>query len=207
MKNKEDYLKTINLKETNETLVSLSTYAKEHHIPIISVEGAQFLRQVIRLKEVKSVLELGTAIGYSAILMASINQDINITTLERKESLYLLAKNHIESSLYKNQITLVHQDAHEYTPQQTFDMIFIDAAKAQNKTFFERFEGYLNPKGVIVVDNLLFHTLVGTNQGSRNVRALTRKIDDFNHYLMTRQDYHSVIYPIGDGMSVSIKKD
>ena len=208
MSHKNTYLSEVNLKETNPLLVSLSHLAQQQNIPIIHPEGLAFLRQLIRLKEIVSILEIGTAIGYSSMGMAMVDSNIKISTIERNEERYLFAKNQIENSPYKDQITLYKGDAltDDLGIEGPFDMIFIDAAKAQNRTLFERYESLLSKRGIIVVDNLLFHEIVGTKPASRNLRALIRKIDEFNHYIVKREDYHTYLYPIGDGMSLSIKR-
>ncbi|MFH5881534.1 O-methyltransferase [Liberiplasma polymorphum] len=207
--NNETYLKQINLKETDSLFVSLRTFAKENNVPIITYEGMLFLKQLIALKHAKNILEIGTAIGYSALHMASTASHVQITTIERDESMIKLALKHIENSTYKDQITLIKGDALTVdlaVLNAPFDLIFIDAAKAQSINFFERFEPLLKEEGVIVTDNLLFHGLLFEENTSKNVKSLTKKIDAFNQYLMTRNEYFSVIYPIGDGMSVSLKQ-
>ncbi len=206
---KEHYLSEVNLKETNPVLVSLSHLAEKRHIPIIQPEGLAFLKQVIQLRDIKKILEIGTAIGYSTIGMASVNDTIQINTIERNQTLFNEAREIIKNTSYNPQITMHLGDAveEEFAFNTTFDLIFIDAAKAQNRKLFEKYERFLNPKGIIIVDNLLFHDMVSTQHTtSRNLRALTRKIDEFNRYIINREDYDTTIYPIGDGMSLSIKR-
>lgn len=208
MKNNKDYLTTINPKETEPSFVSLRRYAKDHQVPIIQYEGILFLKQLCVLKKVQSILEIGTAIGYSASHLASINPSISVTTIERDPLMIKVAKETFKDSPYKNQITLIEGDALEVSlPDKTYDLIFIDAAKAQSQKFFERFESQLNANGIIVTDNLLFHGFLTKEHPSKRIVQLTKKIDAYNHYLMSRHDYDTVIYPIGDGMSVSIKRE
>jgi len=208
MKSKKEYLNNINLKETNDLLVSFMMYAKANSVPIITYEGIRFLTQIIELKQAKSVLEIGTAIGYSAIHIA-LNTDAYITSRERDHTMAELAKSNIEKAQVGDRITLIEADALELdeTTIGTFDVIFIDAAKAQSIKFFEKYETILRSKGVIVTDNLLFHGLVDEQVDSKNLRQLLTKIDRFNHYVVNRTDYDTFIYEIGDGMSVSIKKE
>jgi predicted O-methyltransferase YrrM len=209
MKSKaQDYLEKINEKETNELLVSFMQYAKEKSVPIITYEGIRFLLQIIQLRNVKNVLEIGTAIGYSAINIA-LKTDAFVTSIERNNEMYELAKINIEQANVSNKITLIKGDALEVdeTTLGTFDLIFIDAAKAQSIHFFEKYETILNKGGVIVTDNLLFHGLVDHKVESKNLRQLLTKIDRFNKYVVTRSEYDTFIYEIGDGMSVSIKKE
>ncbi len=204
----QEYLESINKKETNSQLVSLRLFAKENNIPIITNEGIHFLNQIIRLKNIKNVLEIGTAIGYSAINMASKN-DITITSIERKDNMFQQATKHIKDAKLESKITLIKADALEIdeTKLGKFDLIFIDAAKSQSIKFFNKFKSLLNPNGIIITDNLLFHELVVTPIRDRNLKQLVGKITKFNQFVVEQEDFDTYIYKIGDGMSLSIKKD
>jgi len=201
------YLSNKNKKETNELLVSLRRYANEHKVPIITFEGINFLNQIIRLKEAKRILEIGTAIAYSSINMVTSN-DCYVTTIERDEKMYKEALKNIKSAGLEDKINVIFNDALEVdeTNLGEFDLIFIDAAKAQSIKFFEKYEKLLSSKGVIVTDNLVFHGLVIAEIKDRNLKQLVRKIDTFNDYVVSLEEYDTFIYPIGDGMSVSIKR-
>jgi len=203
-----EYLQSINKKETNELLVSFVHYAKENNVPIITYEGINFLSQIIKLRGIKNVLEIGTAIGYSSIAMV-LKTNCNVTTIERNEEMYNIACKNVEKAKLNDKINLIFNDALEVdeTTLGTFDMIFIDAAKAQSIKFFEKYETILSDKGIIVTDNLLFHGLVDQTVKDRNLRQLLTKIDRFNRYVVTRNEYDTFIYELGDGMSVSIKKE
>jgi len=205
-----NYLKAMNPKETNTLLVSLRRFAEENNVPIITLEGIHFLKQLIQLKRAKNILEIGTAIAYSTIQMAMIDSVESLTTIERDPLMVLNAKSNIKQSKLAHKITLIEGDALNVSLSegQTFDLIFIDAAKAQSQRFFEKYEPFLSEDGIIVTDNLLFHGMVENpeNITSRNLKQLVRKIDAFNHYLMQKEGYDTIIYPIGDGMSVSIKR-
>ena len=90
-----------------------------------------------------------------------------------------------------------------------FDLIFIDAAKAQYQKFFLTYESLLNPNGIIICDNMNFHMLKEQDQASlsRSVRGLVRKLANFEAWLLDNNNYETTIYDIGDGMSISIRKD
>lgn len=204
----EAYLQKINLKETSEQLVSLREFAKENDVPIITEEGIKFLNQIIKLRQAKNVLEIGSAIGYSSINMALNNESLEITTIERNENMINLAKENIKKSGCKDRIHLIEGDALEIDESKlsSFDIVFIDAAKAQSIKFFNKYKTLLKDKGVIVTDNLIFHGLVVAEIRDRNLKQLVRKIDTFNHFVVQQDDFDTHIYHIGDGMSVSIKK-
>lgn len=203
-----EYLNEINKKETSELLVSLRLFAKENDVPVITNDGIHFLNQIIKLRNAQSILEIGSAIGYSSINMATYNKDITITTIERNEKMINYAKENIEKSGFKDRITLIEGDALEVdeTTLDTYDLIFIDAAKAQSSKFFNKYKKNLSDKGVIVTDNLIFHGLVVAEIKDRNLKQLVRKIDTFNHFVVDQEDFDSYIYNVGDGMSISIKK-
>jgi predicted O-methyltransferase YrrM len=204
----KEYLENINNKETNSLLVSLKSYALLNNVPIITDDGISFIKQIIKIKDVKTILEIGTAIGYSAINMA-LNSDVLITTIERDEEMYLKAINNIEFAKLEDKIKVIYDDALEVdeTSLGKFDLIFIDAAKAQSIKFFNKYKSCLNDKGLIITDNLIFHDLVVTPIKDRNLKQLVRKIDAFNKFVVEQVDFDTYIYSIGDGMSLSIKKD
>lgn len=202
------YLENINQKETNSILVSLRTYAQENKVPIITYEGIRFLNQVIKLRNIETILEIGTAIGYSSINMA-LHNDVKITSIERSNEMYNIATKNIKESNLEDRITVIHNDALEVdeTTLGTFDLIFIDAAKSQSIKFFNKYKPLLTEKGVIITDNLLFHDLVVAEIRDRNLRQLVGKIDRFNKFVVEQEDFDTFIYHLGDGMSLSIKKD
>ncbi len=191
--------------------LKLKSYAKEHKTPIILDEGLVFLNQIIKLNNVKNILEIGTAIGYSSIQMAKRN-NCHIDTIERDENLFSIAKENIKLSSLNDLINVYNVDALEafdLFKNNKYDLIFIDAAKAQYQKFFELYEPLLNNKGIIVCDNMNFHKLIyeDYNNLSRSVRGLVRKLQAFEEWLLNNDKYLSSIYDIGDGISLSIRKD
>jgi predicted O-methyltransferase YrrM len=182
-------------------LKDLKQYAKDHVIPIICDDGLLFLKDVISKYHIKDVLEIGTAIGYSAIFMAE--QGCNVLTFERNDEMVKQAKINIKA--YHQHIKIIHHDALMYDQELgQFDMIFIDAAKAQYQKFFNKFAPYLKKDGVIVCDNLNFHHL-DPNQVNRNTRQLIRKINEFKVFLKQQDNYETTFFDIGDGMSITKK--
>lgn len=203
-----EYLNGINKKETSELLVSLRLFALENDVPVVTNDGIHFLNQIIKLRNVKNILEIGSAIGYSSINMAIHNKDVSITTIERSQEMIIRAKENIKKSGLQDRITLVEGDALEVDESTLgqFDLIFIDAAKAQSSKFFNKYKPNLTNHGVVVTDNLIFHGLVVAEIKEKNLKQLVRKIDAFNHFIVEQEDFDTYIYNIGDGMSVSIKK-
>ncbi len=194
----------------NGLIKEMEHYAEANNVPIIEKDSAEFIKKYIKLNDVKKVLELGTAIGYSAILMASTKDDVEVTTIERDEKKYREAVKNVNACELDKRIKLVFNDALDVNlVGQKFDLIFIDAAKGQYIKFFERFENYLNPGGVIITDNLKFHGLVKNKEAiqSKNVKGLVDKIEKYIDFLKEKEDYTTKFYDIGDGLSVSFRKN
>ena len=191
--------------------LKLKSYAKENHVPIILDEGLSFLINIIKTKNAKNILEVGAAIGYSSINMAK-RSNATVTTIERDDAMYSEAVKNIKDANLEDKIRLLHMDALEAfneVKNDKFDLIFIDAAKAQYQKFFETYESLLNPNGIIICDNMNFHMLKEQDQASlsRSVRGLVRKLANFEAWLLDNNNYETTIYDIGDGMSISIRKD
>lgn len=196
--------------DENQVLKEMKEYAEENKIPIMQEEGITFLTNFIKEKEIKNILEIGTAIAYSTIRMALINPKIKITSIERDEKRYLEALKNIKKLNLEKQITLLFRDAQEVTLEEKYDLIFLDAAKAQNKNFFLKFTDNLERGGYIITDNLSFHGLVDKKLEeieSKNLRALIRKIKEYIEFLKENEEYKTNFYQLGDGISVTRKKD
>ena len=187
----------------------IKQYAKKNNIPIMVDDGIDFLTTYILKKHVTSILEIGTAIGYSAIMMALVHPNIRITSIERDEKRYLEALKNVKAFKLEDRITLIYNDAFNVKLEDEFDLIFIDAAKAQNIKFFELFEHNLKQNGTIITDNLKFHGLVEKEEyeiKSKNLKSLVRKIKEYISYLKSNPNYDTEFFDVGDGLSVSRKK-
>lgn len=187
----------------------IKNYAKGENIPIMQDDGISFLTTFIIKNQVKRVLEIGTAIAYSAIMMALSSPNVVITTIERDEKRYLEALKNVKKLNLEDRITLIFNDALDVRLDEKFDLIFIDAAKSQSINFFNHFDRNLVQGGYIITDNMNFHGYVQKNEEeikSKNLRALVRKIKDYRNFLITNDYYETIFHEIGDGISVSRKK-
>lgn len=194
--------------ETLDNIKKIKEYAKLENVPIMQDDGIEFLTTFIIKNQVKTVLEIGTAIGYSAIKMALSSSNLKIVSIERDEKRYLEAVKNIKKMQLEDRITLIFKDALDVKLEDKFDLIFIDAAKSQSIHFFEQFERNLNDNGYIVTDNLNFHGYVFKKEEeikSKNLRALVRKIKDYHKYLEENTKFKTEFYDIGDGISVSYR--
>ncbi|TDM21500.1 O-methyltransferase [Macrococcoides canis] len=201
------YISNLNPVNDVDTLIQ---YAKDYDVPIMDKISVEFVKQLIRIHKAQSILEIGTAIGYSALHFASVNSDVHVTTIERNEEMYNIAIQNFET-FKTNQIRPVYKDAleafHDVNDMQ-YDILFIDAAKAQSMKFFELYSPLVKQGGLIITDNILYHDFVGNIEivRSRNIKQMVRKIEKYNTWLSEHPDYDTNFLDIGDGMSISIKK-
>ncbi|SFC36517.1 Predicted O-methyltransferase YrrM [Bacillus sp. OV322] len=209
--NLEEYLHSL-LPARNGEFAEMEEYAKEHQVPIMEPEGMEALLQILRLQKPERILEVGAAIGYSALRMSDALPGTKIVTIERDGERAQLARENIKKMGKQEDITLIEGDALETGEEAglyMYDAIFIDAAKGQYKRFFELYEAFLNRDGIIITDNVLFKGLVAENEEEiepKRIRNLVRKIKDYNVWLMNHPEYHTVILPIGDGVAISKRK-
>lgn len=185
-------------------LKKIEDYAQENNVPIMLKDGIEFLEQYIKENNVKKILEIGTAIGYSAIRMC-VNKDIKITTIERDEKRYKEALKNIEEANLNDQIEVIFKDAFDVELSDKYDLIFIDAAKGQYIKFFEKFKNNLNINGTIISDNLNFHGLTHQKERiqNKNTRQLVNKINKYIDFLKENNEYKTTFYDIGDGIGVT----
>jgi predicted O-methyltransferase YrrM len=186
----------------------LEKYALENNIPIMQPEGIEFMIDYIKKNNIITILEIGSAIGYSAIRMALINKNIKVYTIERANERYEEAVKNINKFNLNNQITIIHDDAFNVNIVDKFDLIFIDAAKSQYIKFFEKFKANLNDNGSIITDNLSFHGLVAKKERieSKNLRQLVNKIRLYVEFLQENKEFNTEFLDIGDGIAISRKE-
>ncbi len=193
-----------------EKIIEMEEYAHEYNVPIIEKDSIAFIMKYIKSNGIKDVLEIGTAIGYSAILMASVSDEVQVTTIERDETRYMEALKNVKKCDLEKRITVVCQDALEMNLSGvSYDLIFIDAAKGQYTKFFEKYKYFLKPGGVIISDNLKFHGHVGNrdNIASRNLKQLVGKLENYIDFLKNNDEFETNFYDVGDGLSVSKRKN
>ena len=193
----------------NKDFKQIEKYAEEHNVPIMQKSGINFLTKYISENNVKNILEIGSAIGYSAIKMALVNEKIKVTTIEKDDERYLMALKNIKEFDLEKRITLISGDALNVELEDKFDLIFIDAAKGQYIKFFEKYSKNLKKNGVIISDNLDFHGLVEQEEriASKNLRQLVNKIRNYIEFLKTNTEFTTKFYKIGDGISISTKNE
>lgn len=194
-----------------EVLDTIEREALDSYVPIIRKEMQSFLKLLLAMQKPKRILEVGTAVGFSAILMAEYNPyPCEITTIENYDKRIPIARENFVRAGKDGQITLIEGDATEVlkTLEEPYDMIFMDAAKGQYINFMPDILRLLKKDGVLVSDNVLqdgdiieSHYVV-----TRRNRTIYKRMREYLYELTHREDLVTAVLPIGDGITVSTKK-
>lgn len=195
--------------ESSGILKEMEEYAKENHVPIITRDIAGLLAVLIKSAKVKSILEVGTAIGYSAIHMGlCAGEGFSITTIERNKDYASKASEFIKKAGMENNIRIMTGEAEELLKevQGSFDMIFLDAAKGQYMEFFKGSIGKLKTGGLFVCDNVLFRGMVAERSLLiRRKITIVKRLKKFLSFISSCESLQTAVIPMGDGISVSCK--
>ena len=185
----------------------IRVYGENNSVPIMSRDTITKIQRIIKDNNIKSILEVGTAIGYSTICFASTGID-KIESIERDKERYDIAVSNVEKSGLNN-ISLNLMDVFDFNTTSKYDLIIIDAAKSQNRRIFEKFMNNLNENGIIIIDNLSFHGFVGKSNEikSRNLRQMVRKIEKFIEYLKNNDEFDTEFIEVGDTLGVCKRKN
>ncbi len=183
-------------------------YAAKNSVPVVRDDGAEFICRYIREHDVRNVLEIGGAVGYSAIKFAQAAPGIHVTTVEIDSCRAEKACENVAALGLDDAVTVVCCDALEFETDGLFDLIFIDAAKSQYIRFFNRFCGNLAQGGVVISDNLSFHGMVDdiTLTHNKSTRQLVGKIRRYREFLESSREFETEFLNIGDGISVTRKR-
>jgi predicted O-methyltransferase YrrM len=206
----ENYLKSLVPKRT-QLVMEMEAYAKEYQVPIMDLVGMESLLWQLKLIKPERILEVGAAIGYSAIRMAQELPNATIVTIERDEVRYKEALANIDKNELSDRIEVRFGDALDLAQilesEPLFDVLFIDAAKGQYQRFLDLYGKMVKPNGVVFSDNVLFRGLVAEDEiEEKRLRSIARKLRTYNEWLMQHPDYDTRILPVGDGLAISIKK-
>ena len=203
----------INSLETGNTpiLEQIEQEAIEAYVPIIRKEMQQFLKMLLAVKRPLRILEVGTAVGFSAILMAEYDPvHCEITTIENYEKRIPIARENFKRAGKEEQITLLEGDATEVlkTLEEPYDFIFMDAAKGQYINFLPDIIRLLGEQGVLVSDNVLQDGTIIESRFvvTRRNRTIHKRMRDYLYELTHRDDLVTAVLPIGDGITVSSRR-
>lgn len=203
-----EYIRNI-IPQANVFFDKLIDYAHTNNVPIVEPEVAQLIKVLIKTTKPMKILEIGTAIGYSALIMASSYQDSTITTIERNENMIKLAEKNIKISNYSERIKLIPGDAKDILPKldDEYDFIFLDAAKGQYLDFFQHSSRLLKTGGLIISDNVLFKGMVASDYlVTRRKKTIVKRLRAYLEYINNLEGYTTSIIPIGDGIAITHKE-
>ncbi|WP_097025591.1 O-methyltransferase [Clostridium peptidivorans] len=200
----EEFIRSL-IKGNNEKLEALEKYARNNSVPIIHEEVGRFLELMIDIRKPLKILELGTAIGYSAILMASVSKgSFHIDTIERDPEMIKQAKENIESFGFKENIDILEGDCLEILEKlnEKYDLIFMDAGKGHYNHFLPHCLRLLNKEGIIVADNVLFRGMVASDKLiKRRKITIVKRMREFLN-MVSEDDFITSVIPMGDGVAV-----
>lgn len=190
-----------------QILSEMEQYAVKHNIPIISKDGAQLLQQVTSVAKPISILEIGTAIGYSTLLLAAaMAPNGRITTIEQDEQRLIVAKQFLARADVLDQIEIIAGNAGEVLTglSGNYDFVFIDAAKGQYLDYLQKIIDKLSFEAVVIADNVLFRGWVMDNQAApRRFRTIVKRLKAYLDFVCTDPRFNTVIHQTGDGLAVS----
>ena len=208
-------MKYINYPHTSKYLVDIiedrdfleiREYGQSHDIPIMNLETKEFIKTILSIQKPKTILEIGTAIGYSALVFEKYTK-ARITTIELEEKTANIARDNFRK--YNKSINLINDDAQKALNNinQGFDFVFIDANKSHYLEYFEKSSNLLNDNGIIIADNVLFKGMVSNDDlVDKRMITIVKRLRNYLAYVMDRKDIKTTIIPIGDGLTLSYKE-
>lgn len=197
-------------KSLDSELCELEDYAQKNIVPIIKPETARFLELICSIKKPVKILEIGTAIGYSAILMAKIlGKKVFIDTIEINKSKVILARENIKKCGLENNINVIYGDGAEVLQflNGTYELIFLDAAKGQYIEYLPQCSRLLQSEAILITDNIFCQGLLPSKEKiARRKKTMVRKVSEYLDIIMTEEEFKTSLISIGDGVAVSIKR-
>ncbi len=205
-----EYLRNT-LKERDGIYKEMEAYAKEKDVPIVQPETSKFIETLCMIKKPKKILEVGCAIGYSAIVMANSSPKSQITTIEFDKQIAEVARENIKKAGLSNRINVIYADARDYIPyldtDEEYDLIFLDGPKAHYINMLDDSMRLLKKGGILMCDNILYKGMTADDSHIIKrkitiVKRLRKLLDELTH----RDDMETSILTVGDGVTISIKK-
>ena len=207
LSNQLEYISSFR-KNSDSLIEEMEAFAREHNVPILSWQSAEFLEQLVVVKNPRRVLELGTAIAYSSIRIARhLKGKSVIHTIEKSTDNISVAKDFIVKSGLTAKIKILEGDAINVMPQlkKKYDLIFLDADKEDYKRLFDYSLVLLRKGGLLVVDNLLWQGYAASTRVPTQYKESTNHIREFNSLFMNQPNLKTSILPIGDGIGLGVK--
>lgn len=189
-------------------VTAMQKYAVQNNVPILRPVTASLLKSFVRSAKPKTILEIGTAIGYSGTLMLE-NSDATLHTIEKMPENVVLASKNFEKLGFEERVKIFEGDAKEILPtlKSKYDFIFLDGPKGQYTRYLNDLIRLLNTSGILFADNVLYRNMVFSGQFiPRKKRAIVNNLEDFLNKISTHENLKSQILNIEDGVSISIKE-
>lgn len=206
----EEYIRGL-IPETEGKLKDLEVFAKENGVPIAQKETIKFLEFMVSMKKPLRILELGTAIGYSAIIMHdAAGTNPHITTIERSEEMIKYAKENIKSFGLEDNIVIEEGDCLEILEklQEPYDLIFMDAGKGHYNHFLPHCLRLLKDDGIIIADNVLFRGMVASDDlVKRRKITIVKRMRTYLELVSQDKSLITSVIPMGDGIAITRRKD
>lgn len=202
----------------SDALDELRRAAEEEKIPILLKDAEALILQLIRLKQPRRILEIGTAIGYSAICFAAAAPDAEITSLEISEKMYRRACENVKTFGYADRIHLRMGDGAEelqaisremnHAEQEGYDLVFIDAAKSHYQQFWTESLALCRPGAMLIADNVLLKARTASDEyiTDRRQKTSVRRMRDFLSFIADSALVDTAVLPVGDGVAISIRR-
>jgi predicted O-methyltransferase YrrM len=201
------------IKNENEELEEFRKNCEERQLPIIHREVGQFIKLMIKQSNAKSIIEIGTNVGYSSIfftqMMENLNGESRVVTFERSEKFYEEAIKNIKHFNLEKNIEVYYGDAVENLDKvnETFDLAFIDAAKSYYKVFFDKCVLRMKSGGIILSDNVLYQGMIASDDlVVKRKKTLVRNLREYLQYISEDERFITTVLPLGDGLAVTLIK-
>jgi len=197
--------------EKEKILEKIKEHALENHVPILQDVSLDLIEVILNIKRPNKILEIGSAVGYSAIKFSKYlsGENSKIKTIEISDDMYNIACKNIKDMELQNKIEIVHADATKYLyemdeNQEKFDVIFIDAAKGQYLVFLENAIRLANDNAVIIADNVYFKGRVLSGYNEHRHRTATNRLREYIRIINEDQRLQSTVLNVGDGVAISV---
>lgn len=205
----EEYLRGL-IGENEGVLKEIEDFAKENGVPIVQKEAGKFLEFMVSMKRPLKILELGTAIGYSSILMYNAAKtNPNIVTIERSQEMIKLAKENLKKFNLEDKITIKEGDCLEILENldEEFDLIFMDAGKGHYNHFLPHCLRLLKQDGIIIADNVLFRGMVPSDDlVKRRKITIVKRMRTYLDMVSNDENLITSVIPMGDGIAITKRR-
>lgn len=201
----KDYLNGLYPQHSKE-IREIEDFAHQNSVPIMERESLEVLKYIIKVHKPKRILELGTAIGYSAIIMALLDEEIQITTMDRSEKFVSYAVENIKKFQLEDRIEIVFGEIDENLDKLSgeYDLVMFDAGKSHYSEYFEKTMKLVDDGAIVFSDNVLFKGLIANDDlVPRRQRTITKNMREYLEFLTNSPGISSVVIPVGDGLAIS----